>query len=589
MQDSSKNRVPAENVGAPTCLVVWIENQQIFKALNCYRDMKDRKHGQGSRDHKRSDKRAGPPHRAGARSFQEFINPPQAFITDVLKAHTGESFSLTGTIEKVVQTGGPTVFYISDGTGMLALKAFEKAGVRAYPHVDVGDAIKVTMTLEEFNGELEGEVSSLQRLNEGEQQAFQRRLAEREMERAKVTPPPFLVTSPVLDKLKDRFVKAATAIRLAIFQNRPIIVRHHNDTDGYSSGYSLERAILPLVAAQHSSSPKATWEFYTRAPCAAPMYELDDSIRDTAHSLSNAAKFSNKMPLVLIVDTGSGKEDLLGIQQGRVHGLDFIVVDHHQFGEDVISAETLVHINPFLVGEDGATFSAGMLCTELARFINPVDTILQIPAMAGMADRINNPDVMDAYLHIAAGKGYDAKLLGDIATVIDFISSKLRFMEAREYIEVLFGEPMEQQKKLVGLLAPHIQMLEAKGLAIAEAAAHHETMGKLIFQTIDIEATFPRGFYPKPGRCVSLLHDHAQIKAKHTRVITIGVMPDALTMRGSDDVQFSVPELIAFLQKKIPGAFVEGGGHRNAGSIKFIPSKHAEVMKLVKEYIKEKN
>lgn len=533
--------------------------------------------------------RSGKHDRQAPRSFQEFVNPPEALIAEVLKARTGESFSLRGTIEKVVQTGGPTVFYISDGTGTLALKAFEKAGVRAYPHVDVGDAIMAAITLEEFNEELEGEVSTLKKMTGAEQEALKRELTQRELERARVTPPPFLVASPLLEKLKDRFVKAATAIRLAIFQNRPIIVRHHNDTDGYSSGYALERAILPLVSAQHGSSPKATWEFYTRAPCAAPMYEIDDSIRDTAHSLSNAAKFSNKMPLVLIVDTGSGKEDLLGIQQGRVHGLDFIVVDHHRFEEDVISAETLVHINPFLVGEDGATFSAGMLCTELARFINPVDNIIQIPAMAGMADRINNPVAMKAYEKIAAEKGYDVRLLADIATVIDFVSAKLRFMEAREYIEVLFGEPMAQQKKLVALLAPYIRDLEVKGLAIAHAAVHRETIQGITLQTIDIEKSFSRGFYPKPGRCISMLHDDFQEKHKTPKVITLGIMPDAITMRGSDSINFSVPELIVYLNKKLPGAFVEGGGHRNAGSIKFIPSHQADVVKLVKDYIKTNN
>ena len=36
----------------------------------------------------------------------------------------GDSFSVYGIIDRVVQTGGPTIFSISDGTGILALKAF---------------------------------------------------------------------------------------------------------------------------------------------------------------------------------------------------------------------------------------------------------------------------------------------------------------------------------------------------------------------------------------------------------------------------------------------------------------------------------
>jgi RecJ-like exonuclease len=520
-----------------------------------------------------------------ASSFSEYINPEKVNIKEITVENKGESFSITGSVDRVVQTGGPTIFYVSDGTATIALKAFEGAGVRSHPDIDIGDVVQASIQVEEYNGELEGEVKKISKVVGDDKKLFLEKLVKLEKERAKVTMVPFLVENQILEKLKDRFVKAATEIRLAIIQNRPIIVRHHNDTDGYSSGFALERAILPLISAQHSSA-KAAWEFYTRAPCNAPMYEIDDSIRDTAHSLAAVAKFSNKMPLVIIADTGSGEEDLMGIKQGRVHGEDFIVIDHHRFDKDVISDEVLVHINPFLVGEDGAKYSAGMLCAELSRFINPVESIIPIPAMAGLADRINNPEVMDKYIKLAATKGYEKSLLGDIGAVIDFVSAKLRFMEAREYIEVVFGEPMDKQKQLVALLAPYIQNLEQKGLQIAKAAAKTEEIGGITVQTINIDETFPRGFYPKPGKCTGLVHDDLQVQKKLTRVVTLGIMLDAVTMRATDQANFSVQKLIEDLNEKIPEAFVEGGGHKNAGSIKFLPSKQKEVLKLIRDYIK---
>ena len=142
-------------------------------------------------------------------------------------------------------------------------------------------------------------------------------------------------------------MEAAFQIRLAVIQSRPVIVRHHNDCDGYSSGFALEKAIMPLIIRQHSSL-KAPWEYFHRAPCQSPFYEIGDSIRDTANSLRNVAKFSNKMPLIILADNGSCEEDLMAIKQGKVLGSDFIVIDHHGFEEDVISAEVLAHINPFL-------------------------------------------------------------------------------------------------------------------------------------------------------------------------------------------------------------------------------------------------
>ena len=509
-----------------------------------------------------------------------------------LKLGAKGNIFLKGVVEQIIQTGGPTVFMISDGTGRLALKGFVSPGVRAYPTIKEGDAVQAQIKLGEFQGEMEGEIQKIGKLDEKEKQKLYDSIEKIQRERAQVKEIPFLVKSKVLDKLKDRFVKAATEIRLAIIQGRPIIVRHHNDTDGYSSGFSLERAIIPLISEQHGS-PKASWEFFTRAPCAAPYYELTDSIKDTANSLRNVAKFSNKMPLVIIADNGSSQEDLIGIKQGKIHGADFIVVDHHGFEKDVVSSEVFVHINPFLVGEDGANFSAGMLCTELARFINEnVDNIEQIPAMAGLADRIDigDPKVIKDYLEIAKKQGYSEELLKDISLVIEFVSTRIKFMEVREYIEVLFGEPRNKQKELVKLMAPYIRELDAKGLAIGKANAQIEKVGKATLQILFVEEVFPGfGFFPKPGRSVGLVHDDLQKEKKITNLISIGVMGTAMTIRATDEANFSVHNLIQFISKKSPNSFVEGGGHKNAGSITFLPNKRKEVLELVKEFIKSRN
>lgn len=513
-----------------------------------------------------------------------------SFIKDI-RAGNVEKANIIGRINRIVQTGGPTVFVVSDGTGSLQLKGFVKPGVRAYPEIEEGNCIKAFIKIEEFQGETEGDILKITKLNESEEREFNDSLKKIEMERAKVIPPKFLVENEIVEKLKSSFIKAATEIRLAIIQDRPIIVRHHNDTDGYSSGFALERAILPLVEEQHGSE-KAGWEFFTRAPCMAPFYEIDDSIRDTALSLRNVAKFSNKMPLIIIADNGSSPEDLMAIKQGKVHGSDFIVVDHHFFDKDVISSEVKVHINPFLVNENGSKYSAGMLCSELARFVNPnVKNINQIPAMSGYADRIDieNPEIMREYLKIAEKEGYTKKLLSDISLVIEYVSSKVRFMEVREYIEVLFGEPRNRQKELVELMAPYIRAMDEKGLKIAKANVKLEKIGKTTLQIIHIEESFPGfGFFPKPGRAVGLVHDDIQSEKGITNLITAGIMNTAITLRATDEANFSVHELIKFIDKKLPYAFVEGGGHKNAGSITFLPNKKDEVVKLLKEFIKER-
>lgn len=514
------------------------------------------------------------------------IEPIEAIIGDINLNH--KKVLLTGRVNKIVQTGGPTIFVVSDGTGSLALKGFVGPGERAYPEINEDDTIKAVVSIGEFQGEIEGEISKINKLTDSQREEFLEKMKKIEFERARVEPPEFLVKTPILEKLREKFIQAATQIRLAIIQDRPIIVRHHNDCDGYSSGFALERAIIPLIEKQHNNT-KAAWEYYLRAPCQAPFYEIDDSIRDTANSLRNVARFSNKMPLIIIADNGSSEEDLMAIKQGKIHGSDFIVVDHHGFDKDVISDEVLTHINPFLVDESGAEISAGMLCTELSRFINPdVKNVSQIAAMSGYADRIDlaAPETMKKYLTIAEKEGYTKDLLSDIALVIDYVSAKVRFMEVREYIEVLFGEPRNKQKELVSLMSPYIRELDKKGLAIGVSNAKQEKIGKVVLQSIEIEETFPGfGFFPKPGRATGLVHDDYIHKSGELAVVTAGIMGTAITMRATNEANFSVHELKKYIEEKCPGAFVEGGGHKNAGALSFLPYKKLEVVKLLKEFI----
>jgi RecJ-like exonuclease len=159
-------------------------------------------------------------------------------------------------------------------------------------------------------------------------------------------------------------------------------------------------------------------------------------------------------------------------------------------------------------------------------------------------------------------------------------------MEAREYIEVLFGEPRKQQSKLVELMAPYIKELDKKGLEIGKAGTVIEEIKGIKVQVIHVEDTFPGfGFFPNPGRAVSLLHDDFKMKKGNEKAITVGVLGTAIIFRATDAANFSVHDIADFLKKKLPLAFIEGGGHKNAGAVSFIPKMKDEVLKEIKAYI----
>jgi len=85
-----------------------------------------------------------------------------------------------------------------------------------------------------------------------------------------------------------------------------------------------------------------------------------------------------------------------------------------------------------------------------------------------------------------------------------------------------------------------------------------------------------------------MLHDSLQIEKGISNLITVGIMESAMTIRATNESNFSVHEFIKYLNQKIPEAFVEGGGHNNAGSINFLPNKQKEVFRLLKDFIKSR-
>src|SRR3989344_2160438 len=188
--------------------------------------------------------------RKHGKDFREFqkpvLNAKELSLESISLNLIKEKVKVNGNVERIVQTKGPTIFIVSDGTGSLALKGFQKPGERAFPDIHVEDKIKAIVEIGEFDGQIEGEIKEISKLTNDESKRLSEKIEETQIKRAKVTEVSFLVKSSILDKLKDRFIKAATEIRKAIIQHRPIIVRHHNDTDGYSSGFALEKAILPL-------------------------------------------------------------------------------------------------------------------------------------------------------------------------------------------------------------------------------------------------------------------------------------------------------------------------------------------------------
>ena len=500
------------------------------------------------------------------------------YISDV-----GRTFDLNAKIVQIIQTSGPTLFTLFDGSGSIKSKHFIGAGKRAFPELNENDVIRAKIQITERDGRLEAELLSFKKLEDSKQEKFILKVQSLKDEKARPKDVDFLINSEILVKLKPKIIEVATQIKKAILEHRPIILRHHADTDGYAGAIALERAILPLIVKQHNDE-KAAWFYYKRGPSKAPFYELVDVTKDLAFALSDVARHGRKIPLIVLVDNGSTEEDILAIEKAKIYGAPVVVVDHHypgivKDGKVKVDEYLDAHANPYLVGGDN-NLTAGMLAVEVSRFVNPnVKGVEYLPALAGVGDRSKGAE-MDQYLALS---GYDVETLREIGTCIDFEAHYLRFVEARIYVDDLLGADKEKQKKLVALATKEIARRVKEQMKVIKHFVK-VTEGETILAELPATSVGFRGDFPAAGRITGMCHDYVCEQHPGKGVVTLGIGPDFLTIRANDNVNnFNINLIIDKMKEVIPYGFIDGGGHEHAGTIKCVEAVLDEVLEFVRK------
>ena len=521
----------------------------------------------------------------------------------------GEVVHIVGEVVQIAQTPGPTVFTVTDGTETAWVAAMDVAGIRAHPEVQVGDMIHVIGSVSIRDGRLQIERLELKRL-EGEEADRARKAIDEKLDR-KSEPfkdIKFLVGSSVLEELRPKMAHVAKAIRRAVLDGRPIIIRHHADTDGYCAGIALERAILPIIN-EFSASPDAQWYYFRRSPSKAPFYELEDVTKDLVYAVEDRMRFGQKMPLVVLTDNGSTEEDIPAISQAAVFGMDVVVVDHHSPGE-VIEVDDHVsgHVNPYLVGGD-SNITAGALAVEVARMINKdvSDDIKHLPGISAVGDHARGKEA-EEYMDIAvkdltkwsrnygSGKEYRVEDLEKIALCMDFEAFYLRFMGGRGIVDDILAvnkEEIWRHEKLIEILYKQaMEMIERQMRAVLPAMKTEKLDNGIVLNTIDVEMYAHKFTFPPPGKTCGFAHDSVVKKyGEEAPVVTVAYGPDFITVRATDAVgerfNFNLNSIVSRLMQEMPEASIDGGGHECAGSVKFVEGLREKVISRFKGILKE--
>jgi RecJ-like exonuclease len=499
-------------------------------------------------------------------------------VVSTLSDQGGEQVHLEGAVVQIKQTRGPTVFQVRDETGIVPCTAYEGAGVRSYPDLEVGDHVYVSGTVGSRDGGVQVEIETLEELT-GE---AARTVGER-LEAATATKSDPIDVDPTidwepLDAMWSDLEAVARRLRQAVLEGRPIRIRHHADGDGMCAATPLELALERFVADVHED-PDASRHLLKRLPSKAPYYEMEDATRDLNYALGDRDRHGQKLPMLLMIDNGSTAEDRPAYRTLSEYDVPIVVIDHHHPDPEAVDEFLDGHLNPYLYGEDYRVTS-GMLSVELARMLHPSleDTLDHVPAIAGLADR-SKADAMTEYLELAAEAGYDESHLDDVVSALDYAAYMLRYDAGGAFVTDILGieDGADRHEELVALLADRSRRDTDHQLASGDQHVEHERLanGAHLYR-LDLEEFAHRFTYPPPGKTTGELHDR-KVEETGEPVITVGYGPDFAVLR-SDGVRLDIPEMVASLNEELPGAGVSGGGHLVVGSLRFVPGMRERVI-----------
>ena len=488
---------------------------------------------------------------------------PERVAVATLGDAVGSTVRIEGEVVGVHQTGGPTVFEVSDASGAVDVAAFVEPGVRAHPDVEVGDAVRVDGAVENHRGDVQVESEALALLDGDEAKAVRRRLADALTDEARPDGLQPLAGDEAVAALANGLLDAAEAVRRAVLASRPVVVRHPATADGYVAGAAIERAVLPLIRDEHAKSD-AEYHYFTRRPLDEPVYDMDAATNDATRMLQNRDRHDEKLPLFLLVGTGSTTESADGIDLLSVYGVDAVVVDAAVADPETRDAvDTLV--SPELADIDAdETLSTGALVGSLASAINDDvrDDLRHLPAVSYWTD------APDRYVALANEAGYDAERVAELREAVALEAYYQSYQDKRELIaDLLFSDD--------GDLAAHVseqfrEKLETE-LSTADANVVTEAVDGIEVAVLDTDGyTHRYDFPPTP----LLLDDLHRRRADGEPYATLGVGTDELYVRSTADV--SIRALADRAAELAPAADVAAAGVRE-GKLEFLSGERDAV------------
>jgi len=500
---------------------------------------------------------------------------------DAIENQVGSVVRLEGEITGVRQTSGPTVFELRDETATVECAAFKEAGVRAYPAVELEDIVALEGEVERHNGDLQVETESLDILEGEARETVVDRLEsalEREARPDDVAP---LADHDAVAAVEDGISDAATAIRRAVMEARPVVVRHGATADGYVAGAAIERAVLPLIREKHTRED-AEYHYFERRPLDGRVYDMDAATNDVTSMLEARDRHGEQLPLVVLVDAGSTVESVDGYDLLSLYDAEALVIDDSRADDEITDAVS-VAVAPSLAGADVADVTSTALATNVAAHVNDDvrDDLEHLPAVSYWED------TPEEYLALAREAGYDETGVSERREAVALEAYYQSYKDKRELIiDLLFGDGEDSDRPRNGDLAAHVSeqfrdKLETE-LETARENLTVEDVDGVSVSVLDTDAFTHRYNFPTTILLLDALHRSEREQAD--TYVTLGVGDDELHVRATEDV--NVRDLGDAIAEAVPngGVSVVGGAD---GHVEFLPGERDAVRDAALEALGE--
>jgi RecJ-like exonuclease len=487
-----------------------------------------------------------------------------------LESALDSTVAIEGAVTNVRQTAGPTIFEVEDETGSVDCAAFEEAGVRAYPDIETDDIVRLVGVVEEHRGEVQVETESLSVLSDEDAAEVTERRENAVSERSEPPETSLFVPDPSIDAVKTDLIDAATTIRRAVIESRPVIIRHTATLEGYVGGAALERALLPLIRDEHDAAG-AEYHFVDRRPLDDPIYDVEAATSDVTDMLEAADRHDETHPLFVLLDAGSTLESVDGLSLLSIYDAGSVVVDGGYADADATDAADHL-VSPTAAG--GSPVSTGVLGSHLAALVNAEvrDDLAHLPATSFWTE----PPA--PYAELATDADYELETIEDIRNAVALEAFYQSYEDKRELIADLFWDDGN-----ASLAAPLSEQFETKLETEVETARPHlerRSENGVQIDVLDVAAYTHRYDFPPTDLLLAELHRREAQDSDAT--VTIALDEDELFLERSTalDVR-AIGEAVA---DRVPGGGVTPRGGRD-GRIEFLSGRREDVLDAVIEEV----